>query len=108
MPMNGLPRPIEMLRPGVVAFGPGTAASVGTGAETQGYQRALVVSDAFNAGRIGLLPASPGGLVVVGTSSRRLQASVDVQGTAVRPEVAVMLRPCPAGVHRQPLPRPRA
>lgn len=53
--MSELLRPIELLRPARVEFGPGTAAMVGRWAAANGHRRTLVVADAFNAQRVGLL-----------------------------------------------------
>ncbi|GGF44275.1 alcohol dehydrogenase [Aliidongia dinghuensis] len=53
--MADLTTPIELQRPPVVKFGPGTAPEVGAFAAAHGYRRTLVVADAFNAGRTALL-----------------------------------------------------
>ena len=47
--------------PPVLQFGAGLVNQVGTFARARGYRRVLVVSDAFNAGRVGLLdlPGEP-------------------------------------------------
>jgi len=58
--------PIEILRPESILFGAGLAAQVGQFARLHGCTRILVVSDAFNASRIGLLDL-PGTPVVFGT-----------------------------------------
>ena len=46
---------IELLRPAVIEFGPGTVSKVGEWAAARGLTRALVVSDAFNAARVAVL-----------------------------------------------------
>lgn len=53
--------PIEIERPPSIRFGPGLAADVGAFARARGCTRPLVVSDAFNAGRIEVLdlPGDP-------------------------------------------------
>lgn len=50
--MSSLLNPILLVRPTVVDFGPGRAASIGAWAEEKGYRRILVVSDAYNSSRI--------------------------------------------------------
>jgi alcohol dehydrogenase class IV len=64
--MTDLLTPIAIERPPAIKFGPGSAQEVGTFARANGCTRPLVVSDAFNASRIGLLdlPDEP---VVFGT-----------------------------------------
>ena len=59
--MSTLLAPIEIQRPPVIHFGPGMVAQVGSYARAQGFSRVLVVSDAFNAGRVELLelPSAP-------------------------------------------------
>ncbi len=61
----GLLSPIEILRPETVAFGSGLVGTVGKFARDNGCVRILVVSDAFNASRVGLLDL-PGTPVVFG------------------------------------------
>ena len=56
--MNELLRPIELICPPVVQFGPGTVAAAGRWAEAEGRQRALVVTGASNARRVHLLGLS--------------------------------------------------
>ena len=53
--------PIVIERPPAIEFGPGLAADVGAFARTRGCSRPLVVSDAFNAGRVEVLgiPGNP-------------------------------------------------
>ena len=63
--MPGLSSPIELLRPPSIAFGSGAVAALGRWAAAKGLRRALVVSDAFNAGRIDLLGLA-GEVVVFG------------------------------------------
>jgi alcohol dehydrogenase class IV len=90
--MSELLRPIELLRPPSVEFGPGTVASVGRWVETRGFTRALVVADAFNAGRVGALGLA-GEVTVFGEvepepsvpNLERLLAVVE----AARPEVVI-------------------
>jgi alcohol dehydrogenase class IV len=53
--MPDLTTPIALVRPGRIAFGPGTVAEVGRWIRESGCRRTLVVADAFNAGRVGLL-----------------------------------------------------
>ncbi len=48
-------RPIDLICPPAIAFGGGGAGKVGQWAGERGLRRALVVADAFNAGRVGLL-----------------------------------------------------
>lgn len=53
--------PIDIQRPAIVSFGAGLVSQVGRFARERGFQRPLVVADAFNAGRVGLLdlPGTP-------------------------------------------------
>ena len=53
--MQDLLRPIEILRPNAVEFGPGTTAGIAPWAQARGLKRPLVVADAFNAARVDLL-----------------------------------------------------
>ncbi len=53
--MTSLLTPIEILRPPRIEFGGGRAALVGEWAQEKALSRILVVADAFNAARIGLL-----------------------------------------------------
>ncbi len=64
-PMS-LVTPIELQWPPVLRFGGGTAPTLGEWARAHGFQRVLVVADAFNAGRVEAL-ALPGTLAVFGT-----------------------------------------
>lgn len=59
--MSALLTPIEIERPPSIRFGPGLASAVGAFARARGCTRPLVVSDAFNAGRVELLdlPGDP-------------------------------------------------
>jgi alcohol dehydrogenase class IV len=63
--MPDLASPIELLRPPSIEFGSGTVAAVGRWAAAKGVRRSLVVSDAFNAGRVSVL-GLPGEVVVFG------------------------------------------
>ena len=63
--MPDLSSPIELLRPPSIEFGSGAVAAIGRWAAAKGVRRALVVSDAFNAGRVDLL-GLPGEVVVFG------------------------------------------
>jgi alcohol dehydrogenase class IV len=58
--------PIEIQCPPVLRFGGGTAPTLGDWARAQGFDRVLVVADAFNAGRVEAL-ALPGTPAVFGT-----------------------------------------
>lgn len=53
--MADLTTPIEILQPPILKFGPATVAAIGAFARGRGVTRTLVVADAFNAGRIGLM-----------------------------------------------------
>jgi alcohol dehydrogenase class IV len=46
---------ITIVRPAVIEFGPGVAGKVGAFVAAGGHRRVLVVADAFNAGRVGVL-----------------------------------------------------
>jgi alcohol dehydrogenase class IV len=63
--MPDLSSPIELLRPPSIEFGSGAVAAIGRWATAKGLRRTLVVSDAFNAGRVDLL-GLPGEVVVFG------------------------------------------
>lgn len=63
--MPDLASPIELLRPPSIEFGSGTVAAVGRWATAKRARRTLVVSDAFNAGRVDVL-GLPGEVVVFG------------------------------------------
>lgn len=62
---EGWSRPLSITRPSHIEFGRGKAAYVGEWAAARGVTRTLVVSDAFNAGRVELL-ALPGQVSVFG------------------------------------------
>jgi alcohol dehydrogenase len=64
--MTDLLTPVAIERPPGIKFGPGLACEVGSFARANGCTRPLVVSDPFNASRIGLL-GLPGETVVFGT-----------------------------------------
>ncbi len=53
--MVSLDSPITVVRPEVIEFGVGTAGKLGKWAESKGYTRTLVISDAFNASRVDVL-----------------------------------------------------
>ena len=63
--MTDLLRPIEILRPQRLEFGPGLVGTIGVWAEERGLSRTLVVADAFNAARVDLL-GLPGEVAVFG------------------------------------------
>jgi alcohol dehydrogenase len=63
--VSALLTPIEIERPPSIRFGPGLAPEVGAFARARGCTRPLVVSDAFNAGRVERLDL-PGEPVVFG------------------------------------------
>ncbi|MCQ4159992.1 iron-containing alcohol dehydrogenase [Roseomonas sp. GC11] len=63
--MNTYASPIEIPRPPMLMVGSGLAPRLGRWAREQGITRTLVVADAFNAGRVGLLDL-PGEVVVFG------------------------------------------
>lgn len=65
--MNGILTPIELLRPPVVEFGPGTVDAVGRWAEAKGLRRALVVTGASGAERVAAL-GLPGEVTVFGAA----------------------------------------
>jgi alcohol dehydrogenase class IV len=53
--MSALVTPIDIVRPNQIAFGGGTAGTVGAWVAARGFARALVVADAFNAKRTDVL-----------------------------------------------------
>lgn len=55
MSMTSLSAPITIIRPDIIEFGVGVAGRLGQWAKAQGFARILVVSDAFNASRVGIL-----------------------------------------------------
>lgn len=55
MSMTSLSAPITIIRPDIIEFGVGVAGKLGKWAKDQGFARILVVSDAFNASRVGIL-----------------------------------------------------
>jgi alcohol dehydrogenase len=63
--MSSLLTPIALEHPASIYFGSGVATEVGTFAGRSGCKRVLVVSDTFNASRVGLL-GLPGSFVVFG------------------------------------------
>src|SRR4051812_37675888 len=63
--MTGLLTSIAIERPPEIKFGPGLVAQVGAFARARGFTRPLVVSDAFNAGRVDMLDL-PGNSTVFG------------------------------------------
>jgi alcohol dehydrogenase len=63
--MTDLLRPIEILRPQRLEFGAGLVGTVGHWAAAKGITRSLVIADAFNAARTGLLDL-PGEVTVFG------------------------------------------
>lgn len=63
--MTALLTPIEIARPPIIEFGGGLVSAAGRWARAKGLQRALVISDAFNATRTDLLDL-PGDVTVFG------------------------------------------
>jgi alcohol dehydrogenase class IV len=63
--MTSLLHKIEIARPALIDYGPGSVASLGPWAEARRFRRPLVVADAFNAERVGLL-GLPGAVTVFG------------------------------------------
>jgi alcohol dehydrogenase class IV len=63
--MNAHCMPIELIRPEAIEFGSGTMAAAARFARNKGVKRPLVISDAFNAARVGLLDL-PGEVSVFG------------------------------------------
>jgi alcohol dehydrogenase class IV len=63
--MNAHCMPIELIRPEAIEFGSGTMAAAARFARNKGVKRPLVISDAFNAARVGLL-GLPGEVSVFG------------------------------------------
>jgi alcohol dehydrogenase len=55
MSMTSFSAPITIIRPDIIEFGVGVASRLGKWAKDQGFARILVVSDAFNASRVGIL-----------------------------------------------------
>ncbi|WP_454019979.1 SDR family oxidoreductase [Azospirillum sp. Marseille-Q6669] len=78
--------PIEQVRPPRVLFGGGLVASVGAWARENGIARTLVVADAFNAARVGLLDL-PGAVTVFD----RVQPKRPPIGRFVKPEEVAAL-----------------
>lgn len=90
--MTDLLRPIEILRPQRLEFGPGLAGTAGAWAKERGVSRTLVVADAFNAARVDLL-GLPGEVAVFGEVKPEpdipnLEAALAMAGR-VRPELVV-------------------
>ena len=63
--MTSIAAPIELLRPAIIEFGSGTLDKLGDWARARGFQRALVVSGAYNGNRASLL-SLPGMVKVFG------------------------------------------
>jgi alcohol dehydrogenase class IV len=63
--MNDHCKPIELIRPEAIEFGCGSIAAVARFARTKGAKRPLVIADAFNAARVGMLEL-PGEVSVFG------------------------------------------
>lgn len=63
LPAEGWSRPLTVLRPHRIEFGPGKTAFVGEWARSHGITRTLVVSDAFNSRRVEML-GLPGEVIV--------------------------------------------
>jgi alcohol dehydrogenase len=63
--MTDLSASIEIIRPETIEFGSGTIAAVARFARAKGVRRPLVIADAFNAARVGML-ALPGEVTVFG------------------------------------------
>ena len=61
--MTSLSAPIAIVRPEIIEFGVGIAGKLGAWAKAQGFSRALVISDAFNASRVDILEL-PGDVTV--------------------------------------------
>jgi alcohol dehydrogenase class IV len=57
--MQDLLRPIDIVRPPAIAFGPGTIAAITGWVQARGLRRPFVIADAFNADRIGMLGLGP-------------------------------------------------
>ncbi|WP_438750291.1 iron-containing alcohol dehydrogenase [Pararhizobium sp. O133] len=53
--MISLSAPIAIVRPEIIEFGVGVAGKLGAWAKVKGFSRVLVISDAFNASRVGVL-----------------------------------------------------
>jgi alcohol dehydrogenase class IV len=90
--MTDLLRPIEILRPQRLEFGAGLVGTVGVWAKERGLSRTLVVADAFNAARVGLL-GLPGEVAVFGEVKPEpdipnLESALAMAGR-VRPELVV-------------------
>lgn len=84
----GLATPISLQRPHIIEFGAGTAAIAGRWAAAQGLRRILVIADAFNAGRIGVL-ALEGDVSVFGT----VKPEPDVQNLEAALALAEQVKP---------------
>ena len=63
--MLALTRPIDLVRPEAIEFGCGTLPALARFVQARGYQRTLVVTDAFNAARVDCL-GLPGAVAVFG------------------------------------------
>ncbi|ODN70871.1 iron-containing alcohol dehydrogenase [Methylobrevis pamukkalensis] len=86
--MSDYARPIGLCQPRFLDYGSGTVARLGPFVAREGHSRILVVADAYNAGRIGLL-GLPDGTVVHGT----LAGEPDLEDLAAALAVAAELRP---------------
>jgi alcohol dehydrogenase class IV len=90
--MQDLLRPIEIVRPQTIAFGLGTVASIAAWVAARGLKRPLVVADAFNAGRIGLLGLGPRAAVFSAVRPEPDVANLEAAlacATAARPDLVV-------------------
>ncbi|MDR3373969.1 MAG: iron-containing alcohol dehydrogenase [Ancalomicrobiaceae bacterium] len=67
--MADLLTPIELVFPGRVHFGPGTAATIGAFARERQFGKTFVVADAFNATRVGVLDL-PGAVAIFAEVTR--------------------------------------
>jgi alcohol dehydrogenase len=90
--MSGYLRPIDLERPGQIAFGPETAKAVGAWVAGKNYRRALVVSDMFNASRVGLLGLDCATHVFGAVQPEPDTANLDsllAEAAAVKPDVII-------------------
>ncbi len=84
--MQELLRPIELVRPKTIAFGPGKVATAGAWARAHGFSRPLVIADVFLAGRTGVLEL-PGQVAVFGEIRREPELS-DLQAALAAADAA--------------------